>query len=70
MRDPKRIKRICKLLEKAWSKQPDQRLGQFLSNFVFGHHQDIWFQEDIINENLLKRLNNGKTQRKQKQGQN
>lgn len=54
MRDKKRIKRICNLLEKAWSKYPDHRLGQFLANFVFGHHQDVFFQEDIITENILR----------------
>ena len=36
MRDPKRIKSICSLLEKAWSYCPDQRLGRFLLNYVFG----------------------------------
>lgn len=53
MRDPKRIKRICKLIEKVWNKVPDQRLGQFLSNYVFGHHTDIFFQEDNITEEIL-----------------
>ena len=54
MRNPERIERICKLLEKAWSKAPDQRLGQFLANYVFGHHQDIFFQEDDVTEERLK----------------
>uniref|UniRef100_A0A6M3JKT5 DUF1018 domain-containing protein n=1 Tax=viral metagenome TaxID=1070528 RepID=A0A6M3JKT5_9ZZZZ len=56
MRDPKRIKRICKILEKAWSLSPDQRLGQFLSNYVYGHRQDIFFLEDDEVEKLLNGL--------------
>ncbi len=30
MRNPKRIKRILKLIEKIWKKNPDLRLGQFV----------------------------------------
>ena len=59
MRDPKRIKRICKLLEKAWIKDPDQRLGQFLSNYIYGHHQDIFYKDDDEIEVVLERLNKG-----------
>ena len=47
MRDPKRIKKICRTIEKKWAKVPDQRLGQFLANYVFGHHVDVFFQEQI-----------------------
>jgi len=54
MRDIKRIKRICHLLEKMWTKCPDQRLGQFLSNYVFGHHADPFFLEDDAIEEILK----------------
>ena len=53
MRDIKRIKRICKLLEKAWSQVPEQRLGQFLANYVYGHHVDIFFLEDDKVEDVL-----------------
>ena len=53
MRDPKRIKRICRLLEKNWSKCPDQRLGQFLTNFIYGHYRDIFYTEDTIVEDKL-----------------
>lgn len=38
MRDIKRIKRICDKLELIWHYFPDQRLGQLLENYVFGHH--------------------------------
>jgi uncharacterized protein YihD (DUF1040 family) len=56
MRDPKRIKRICDLLRKRWSKSPDLRMGQFLANFVYGHHVDIFFQEDDETEARLSSL--------------
>ena len=56
MRDLKRIKRICKLLEKLWLEYPDQRLGQLLANYCFGHHTDIFYQEDEITEKKMKKL--------------
>lgn len=56
MRDPKRIKRICKLLEKFWNKVPDQRLGQVLSNYIFDNDVDIFYQEDNETEDLLNSL--------------
>jgi hypothetical protein len=58
MRDKKRIKRICKLIEKIWNKYPDQRLGQLLSNYVFGRQIDIFFQEDNLTEENLE-IKNG-----------
>jgi len=54
MRDLKRIDRICALLKKQWKKVPDQRLGQFLANYIFGHHEDIFYQEDDVTEKKLK----------------
>jgi hypothetical protein len=54
MRDDRRIKKLCSTLEKAWSMSPDERLGQFLSNWVYGHHVDIWFMgDDLIIDALL-----------------
>ena len=53
MRDIKRIKKICKLLKTKWEKVPDQRLGQFLANYVFGHHVDVFFQEDDVSQEVL-----------------
>jgi len=57
MREPERIKRVCLLLEEVWSHMPQQRLGQFLLNFVFGsygrdHH--IYNKEDDEVEKILK----------------
>lgn len=54
MRNPKRIKRICKLLEESWLLLPDQRLGQFLSNYVYRHHVDIFYINDKKVEKDLK----------------
>ena len=63
MRDPKRIKRIAKLIVELWSKCPDQRLGQLLENYVFNKGQrgdktsiGLFFQEDDETEFLLKHL--------------
>ena len=53
MREKARIKRICKKIEKLWGEVPDQRLGQFLANYVFGHHRDIFYQEDDVSEHHL-----------------
>lgn len=53
MRDPKRIARICKILQKVWTEVPDQRLGQLLANYAFGHHRDIFYQEDDRTEETL-----------------
>ena len=58
MRDKKRIKRILKLIEIAWGKVPDQRLGQFLSNYVFGYKTDIFYQDDDKTEDILKEVYN------------
>jgi uncharacterized protein YihD (DUF1040 family) len=53
MRDPKRIDKILKQLEKAWKKAPDLRLGQLLvdvsgnggtklENNLFYYEDDNW----------------------------
>ncbi|MFV8754601.1 hypothetical protein ACNOYE_28975 [Nannocystaceae bacterium ST9] len=34
MRDPARIPELCRLLQRAWERVPDQRLGQLLVNAV------------------------------------
>ena len=61
MRDPNRIHTICQALEEAWSKSPDQRLGQFLENYIFpgaileGHRSvclPFWQEDDETLEKL------------------
>ncbi len=54
MRDPKRIKRILKLIEKIWTKYPDLRLGQLLQNFAGFTRKDNWNVEDDTTESFLK----------------
>jgi hypothetical protein len=56
MRDPKRISRICKKLEKAWMKSPDQRLGQFISNLQGPGVHDVFYMEDDEWEGLIDAL--------------
>lgn len=46
MRDPKRIPRICKKLEKLWKKYPDFRLGQLVSNLLGPGPHDVFNVED------------------------
>lgn len=58
MRDVNRIDRICDALAKAWKCYPDQRFGQFLSNYIgeICHKHDvsdIFFPEDTEWENWL-----------------
>lgn len=57
MRDPERIKRVCQLLEDAWRRYPDERLGQFLLNYVFGsigRDPHVYHREDDEVQTLLK----------------
>ncbi len=60
MRELERINRICNLLKKKWKYVPDQRLGQFLLNYIFGtnppHDGYIFFKEDDEIEDALKQL--------------
>jgi len=57
MRDPTRIKSMCRLLEQAWSYFPEERMGQFLLNTVFGslgRDSHIYHKEDNEVETILK----------------
>ena len=53
MRDPKRIKKLLKLIEKIWTENPDLRLCQLLCNCV--PLKDPYYIEDFDLETLLKR---------------
>lgn len=49
MRDPNRIPEFCNELAEIWSKVPDWRFGQFISNVmgeIQSKHGDIFFPED------------------------
>ena len=48
MRNPKRIKKFCNRLAKAWERLPEWRFGQFIDN-MFGEislERDPFFVED------------------------
>ena len=46
MRDSKRINPFLAKLAEAWHKNPEQRFGQFLTNFFGECGQDVWHTED------------------------
>lgn len=58
MRDPNRIERICNLIKEKWKQVPDQRLGQFLRNFIFNRESppSMFNQEDDMTEERLRNL--------------
>lgn len=52
-RDPKRIKRILKKLEKVWTKYNDWRFGQLLINLTSQEFLDLFYLEDNKLEELI-----------------
>jgi len=60
MRDPKRIKRILKKVERAWTQNPDLRLGQLIYNLSGA--VDVFYFEDI---DLEERLDFWETKKKE-----
>jgi len=55
MRDKERIKRILKLIEDYWNKNPDQRFGQLLINLgICADDLRLWKNEDSGLEEHLK----------------
>lgn len=56
MRDSERIKRIIKLIERIWKKNPDLRLCQLIGNcFDAGDH---YYKEDDVLEGVLRNVYN------------
>jgi hypothetical protein len=53
-RDKQRIKRIIRLIERIWKKQPDLRLCQLIQN-CFGK-EDIYYYEDDDLERRLREV--------------
>lgn len=51
-----RIDRILQKLSQVWHAMPDQRLGQLLANYGFGHHADPFYIEDTEIEEKLTAL--------------
>ncbi len=56
MRNPARIPEILELLQKLWTKHPDQRLGQLLANYVFLRPHCSFGQEDSETLKVLEKL--------------
>lgn len=46
MRDPNRIDPLLAKLGEAWKKYPDQRFGQFVTNFFVRYGKDPFNVED------------------------
>jgi len=58
MRDPNRIPRVLKKVEKFWKKYPNLRLGQLL--MIFSEGNDCFYIEDNILEKKLDKESNKK----------
>lgn len=53
-RDPNRISHIISLLQKAWEKNPDWRLGQLFENLKrYSGKDDLFFIEDGMMRELI-----------------
>lgn len=46
MRDPKRIRKFCNRLARAWEMVPDWRFGQLMVNALGELNRDPFFPED------------------------
>lgn len=51
MRDPKRIPKVLKVIERYWSMHPDLRLGQLISiaNGTHRARQNLPHSDDVFN---------------------
>lgn len=52
MRDPERIRRILKLLERIWIDSPDLRLGQILCNGTRMESRLFYYEDDKVEVEL------------------
>ena len=60
MRDINRIDVICDKLKKAWKIVPDQRLGQFIVNYITSEALLFYYEDDKTEQALDRMLNNEK----------
>lgn len=60
MRDINRINVICDKLKKAWKIVPDQRLGQFIVNYITSEALLFYYEDDKTEQALDRMLNNEK----------
>lgn len=56
MRDPNRIKPFCDELASLWSKRPDLRFGQIVSNVARLTPRDIFYMEEDELIELIREL--------------
>ena len=52
MRDPARIKRMLKLVEKIWSDSPDLRLTQLIMNALRMNSDPYYIEDDKLEDAL------------------
>lgn len=60
MRDINRIDVICDKLKEAWKIVPDQRLGQFIINYITSEVLLFYYEDDKTEQALDRMLNNEK----------
>lgn len=60
MRDINRIDVICDKLKEAWKIVPDQRLGQFIINYITSEALLFYYEDDKTEQALDRMLNNEK----------
>lgn len=58
MRNINRIDRICDKLKEAWKIVPDQRLGQFILNYITSEALLFYYEDDKTEQALDRMLNN------------
>lgn len=58
MRDINRIDVICDKLKEAWKIVPDQRLGQFILNYITNEDLLFYYEDDKTEQALDRMLNN------------
>ena len=58
MRDINRIDKICDKLKEAWKIVPDQRLGQFILNYITSEALLFYYEDDKTEQTLDRMLNN------------
>lgn len=58
MRDINRIDVICDKLKEAWKIVPDQRLGQFILNYITSEELLFYYEDDKTEQALDRMLNN------------
>ena len=59
MKDPKRIKKVLREIEKVWKKYPDLRLMQLIGNVWIEEQFESYYIKDKILVRYLKRYKEG-----------